>query len=92
MQPTKRWHNVTRTLLAFAAGGCLMQLNCVGKVAKNFNPCGTLINCDPLEYDLLWVEDYPDWETDPTCTIPGLCEGAFPIGEAGAGAVGAAGE
>lgn len=55
----------------------LAQVNCLGKVVRNVNPCGTVLNCDPIEYDLLWA-DFPDFERDPTCTIPGLCGGVFP--------------
>jgi hypothetical protein len=33
-----------------------------------------MLNCDPVEWDLLFVE-WPNWEEDPTCTIPGFCPG-----------------
>ena len=74
-----RWQVGLRILLALAMGGTLVQLDlgCLGTIAKNVNPCGTILNCDPVEYDLLFA-DYPDWDTDPTCTIPGFCGGPFP--------------
>lgn len=56
------------------------DMSCTGvgeKVVKNVNPCGTVLNCDPVEYDLLFAE-YPDWDVDPTCTIPAQCGGPFP--------------
>lgn len=69
-----RWFQV---LLASAFLGTMFQpgAGCLNKVAKNFNPCGTLLVCDPLEYDLMWydLDDFPDYSVDPTCTIPGAC-------------------
>jgi hypothetical protein len=65
-----------------ATTGITLTVNCGGvgeKVVKNVNPCGTILVCDPAEYDLL-VNDFPDWELDPTCTIPGQCNGVWPIG------------
>jgi len=66
-----------RILLALVTGGTVLQLDCVTKVVKNVNPCGTVLNCDPVEYDLLFA-DYPDYGIDPTCTVPGFCGGPFP--------------
>ena len=55
-------------------------VGCAEKIVNNVNPCGTILNCDPLEYDLAFhQDDYPDWALDPTCTIPGFCGGTpFP--------------
>ena len=56
-------------------------VGCAGRVARNFNPCGTILDCDPVEYDLM-MNPFPDWSLDPTCTIPGQCgNGVFPFGE-----------
>ena len=49
---------------------------------NNYNPCGTILNCDPVEYDLM-MNDWPDWSLDPTCTIPGQCGGVFPYNTTG---------
>ncbi|HSW44035.1 MAG TPA: hypothetical protein VLM89_00515 [Phycisphaerae bacterium] len=74
---------LTLTLTA-AMTGPMVQLGCVEKLSKNFNPCGTILNCDPAEYDLM-IYDYPDWRLDPTCTIPGQCGGVFPFNTTGSG-------
>lgn len=77
MQLTK-WQVVMRLLLA-GGMGVVFATNCTGvaeKVFNNVNPCGTVLNCDPLEYELL-NNNYPDWSWDPTCTIPGQC-GTWP--------------
>lgn len=55
-------------------------MTCTGvgeKVINSVNPCGTVLNCDPVEYDLL-TTDFPDWNLDPTCTIPGQCGTTWP--------------
>lgn len=77
---------VVRPLLAVLMAGSLFGFSCSGageKLIKNVNPCGTILNCDPLEYDLITME-FPDWEVDPSCTMPGLCTPvAFPVGDVG---------
>jgi hypothetical protein len=70
--------------------GTLMQFNftCTGaaeRLANNVNPCGTIFNCDPVEWDLLRTP-FPDWSIDPTCTIPGQCGGTWPTMGEGAAA------
>jgi len=62
--------------------GGLGQFGCVEKVVKNYSPCGTILNCDAEEYELM-MADWPDWELDPTCTIPGKCDGVFPNNNTG---------
>ena len=70
-----RWFQITT---AGAFFGTMLQFpgaDCSGKIIRNVNPCGTILNCDPLEYDLAFHQDeYPNWNIDPTCTIPGLCD------------------
>jgi len=61
------------------------DFSCTGlteKVVNNVNPCGSIFNCDPVEYDLL-TTDFPDWDIDPTCTIPGQCGTVYPLGPGG---------
>ncbi|MBI4579778.1 MAG: hypothetical protein HY718_08755 [Planctomycetes bacterium] len=70
-------------IVAVMLSGILFELSCagLGEVAvRNVNPCGTVFNCSPVEYDLL-TTDYPDWNVDPTCTIPGQCSenGTWPL-------------
>lgn len=66
--------------LTLAAGTCLQFGGCLRSVssyARNFNPCGTFLACDPVEYEFL-TSGYqgpgvnPD--IDPTCTYPPYCE------------------
>lgn len=39
-------------------------------VATTLNPCGTIFGfCDPTDIDRMFA-DIPDYELDPTCTIP----------------------
>jgi hypothetical protein len=65
--------------------GLTLSLSCSGaaeKVTHTINPCGVVLNCNPEEYDLL-TTDFPNWNIDPTCTVPGQCSGnpwPFPTG------------
>ena len=77
MNRLRRWQIALRIMLASSLMGTMFQAGCLGKVANNVNPCGTILDCDPLEWDLMF-NDYPDWNLDPTCTIPGLCGGQWP--------------
>ena len=69
--------------------GTVLQGSCLTTAMRQFNPCGTIIDCNPLEYDYLVYglpENAPDWDLDPTCTIPGFCGGTpFPFGGGGGG-------
>ena len=81
----------TRTvslLLSLAMGGTCLQLgacNLEGIVgfAQSFNPCGTILACDPATYrfvmaDITGPGVQPD--LDPFCTWPPLCDaGVDPI-------------
>ncbi len=56
---------------------------CLSKAARNINPCGTILNCNPTEWDWMFHNgDYPDYNADPTCVIPGQC-GTWPPTEPG---------
>jgi hypothetical protein len=40
------------------------------------NPCGTILsNCDPTDWwTIIWpVIEAPNYDRDPSCTIPYLC-------------------
>jgi hypothetical protein len=82
MKRARKWEAVVALFLASALMGSVGQLGCVQKVVNNFNPCGTILNCDAAEYDLM-MHDFPDWDLDPTCTIPGQCGGVFPFNTTG---------
>jgi hypothetical protein len=57
-------------------GGCVFQLLGGGTcewLATRFDPCGTVFaNCAPGSFRLAFA-DVPDYDIDPTCTIPGGC-------------------
>ena len=77
MKRSRKWELSVALFLSAAMTGSFGFTGCTEKVVKNFNPCGTILNCDPVEYDLM-MNDWPDWDLDPTCTIPGQCGGVFP--------------
>lgn len=64
------------------AGGAILQLGSCGPAGVtnflgNFNPCGSVLNCDPLAYNFL-TSGYrgpganPD--IDPFCSYPPFCD------------------
>lgn len=65
-----------------AAGTCFQFLGCsfrdVFGFVRDFNPCGSILNCDPLAYRFL-TSGYrgpgADPDIDPACTFPPFCEG-----------------
>lgn len=75
MKSWKIVQTIWRMLLALALGGTLNVVSCNNwrSYAQNFNPIGTLLTGNPYEYDWLFIDQYPNWEIDPTCTIPGAC-------------------
>jgi hypothetical protein len=67
-----------RTVLvavATLAGAAVLALPSCTSILKTVDPCGTVLDCAPGTFDLL-LADVPDWEVDPTCTIPGQCADA----------------
>ena len=58
--------------------GCTFQYgwipSCQGALTT-VNPCGTILTCLPEDIDLIF-SDIPNWDLDPTCTIPGFGFGA----------------
>jgi hypothetical protein len=77
---TMRYQRVVLAALVVSAG-MLAGVTCEGlgqKLVHNVNPCGTVLNCNPVEYDLL-TTDFPDFSIDPTCTIPGQCGTVWPL-------------
>ena len=89
MKRMKKLEKIFRITFAIVFLGTVCQLNCLGTVARQINPCGTIIACDPLEYDYLVYDlpdNAPDWNLDPTCTLPGFCGySPFPFGTTGTG-------
>ncbi len=63
--------------------GLMSCTGCLYKLGRNINPCGTILDCNPTEWDWMFHnQDYPDYGADPTCVIPGQC-GAWPPTEPG---------
>jgi len=78
-------HRVPLGILAALAAGQLLALtSCipswgdVGAFIRDFNPCGTILNCDPVAYRFL-TSGYEgpgvDPDIDPACTYPPYCAG-----------------
>jgi hypothetical protein len=67
------------TTLATIGGICLQLGGCLGSAvsyAANINPCGTLLNCDPVTYDFItsgYEGPGADPDVDPACTYPPFC-------------------
>ena len=70
-------------------GTCFGFVGCgdVGRFVANINPCGTILNCDPVQYRFVTSGyDGPgaDPDIDPACTYPPFCpEDPFVGGYAG---------
>lgn len=78
-----RWFQVVAA--SALMGGVYGVEGCASAVLHNVNPCGTILNCDPIEYDNALNDHFPDYSKDPTCTIPGFCGGTPFPGTGGAG-------
>lgn len=81
MTRTKLYRNIALAGLVICSIGLTAGITCTGvsdKLVHNINPCGTILNCSPVEYDLLTHQDYPNWNVDPTCTIYGQCGTVWP--------------
>lgn len=62
------------------AGTCFQFGGCspagVVQYVANFNPCGTILDCDPVQYRFMTSGyDGPgaDPDIDPACTFPPFC-------------------
>ena len=56
--------------LALLLAGTAFQIPSCQSLLTTVNPCGTIFSfCEPYELDAL-LGDVPDWELDPTCTVP----------------------
>jgi hypothetical protein len=64
------------TTIAILAGSCF-QLGACAQYVSRLNPCGTILNCDPVEYRFVRGNyDGPgvDPDLDPSCTYPPFCD------------------
>ena len=73
-------------LASSVCGASFGMTGCLSSAVQNFNPCGTVLNCDPAEWDLMQMDPLqPNYDYNPTCPIPGLLNCTDPIsGLAGA--------
>jgi len=77
------WRLVKLSTVGLAAGACFQLSGCsvqgVGQYLANFNPCGTILYCDPVAYNFV-MSGYKgpgaDPEVDPFCTYPPYCDSA----------------
>ncbi len=80
----KQWNRLIRGFgltLATLSIGSLFGGGCslVGNLVKSINPCGTIIDCNPIEYDLLFRGvEAPDFEACPISVFPQDCVGVYP--------------
>ncbi len=81
MRTASKWQVALQLALASALGGTAFQFGgCASAAYNNFNPCGTILNCDPAEWDLIHMDNnLPNFEYNPTCVIPGLLNCSTPI-------------
>jgi len=63
---------LTSAALGLSGGVTLLWIPSCETVLTTFNPCSTILEfCDENDIDLLFA-DVPDYELDPTCTVPYL--------------------
>jgi len=61
-------------------GGC--SLGGIARYVANFNPCGTILNCDPVEYQFIrsgYSGPGADPDVDLACTYPPFCGTSDPF-------------
>ena len=59
----------------YQIGGC--TLGGLGHYVANINPCGSILDCDPVQYRFITSGyDGPgaDPDIDPACTYPPFCD------------------
>ena len=61
-----------------AAGTCFQISSCssLGSYIANINPCGTVLNCDPVTYRFIqsnYQGPGANPSVDPSCTYPPFC-------------------
>jgi hypothetical protein len=75
-----RLRGLLRKGLLAAAAGAVLPAGCgdLGRFVANFNPCGTILNCDPVQYEFIrsgYEGPGADPDIDPACTYPPYCDG-----------------
>lgn len=65
--------------VAIIVGTCFLlgcDLGSIGQYVANINPCGTVLNCDPVTYTFIksgYEGPGADPDVDPACTYPPFC-------------------
>lgn len=79
MHQSRKQLLITTAILAsgtlFQVGGCNL-LGSAGTLFGQFNPCQTILNCDPRAFNFITSGiDGPglDVDADPFCTFPPFC-------------------
>ncbi len=77
-QRTLKWMRLALAVLAtgtvYQVGGC--TASGIGHFIGQFNPCGTILNCDPIQYRFVrsgYVGPGADPSVDLFCTYPPYC-------------------
>jgi len=79
MKRHKFWKMALRLAMFTSLVSTMSAVGCLNKVGRNINPCGTILNCNPAEWDwMMHNGDFPDFNIDPTCVIPGQCGFQWP--------------
>ena len=77
----RRLMRAMRLFVVLGVGGIGLQFSgCgpadVGSFLGSFNPCGTILACDPVTYDFIrsgYEGPGADPDVDPACTYPPFC-------------------
>lgn len=74
MTTASKWRTWLQVVLASGLLGVTFGFGgCASAMYQNFNPCGTILNCDNAEFDLLHMDaSQPNYEYNPTCVLPAL--------------------
>ena len=70
------WKSAVRMVMYLSLFQAACVTGCLSKVARNINPCGTILNCDPVTYRFIqsgYQGPGADPAVDPSCTYPPFC-------------------
>jgi hypothetical protein len=67
-------------LASTVCGATYGVTGCLSSAATNFNPCGSILTCDPAEWDLMLMDTtQPNYDFNPTCALPALLNCDTPL-------------
>jgi len=88
LRMTKHRLAVGLLIVAPLIAGTTVGMNCLETFLLSVTPCGTVLtNCTPDDWvQMIWpILTVPDYERDPSCTVPYGCgtwtgtDGVFPV-------------